>query len=210
MRFTFGILILVLTGCSLQRQHNYPMPYLNSIEESKRFTDSLRSSGIDQIIVYHKKHGMSPRDYFIFWFDTDLHLRQINATGIFKLNSWEMIGFYRGDGLFNFFKDNQIRMSQDSIPEDTWSHYPYSDIEVILQDSVTSLHLPNGIQSSENSGPYQFARLIESTLFNIERKTIWVPAEKKMKYYPKNYDPNKLKWQEWRLEKISKGEIWDD
>ncbi|WP_188466610.1 hypothetical protein [Marivirga lumbricoides] len=59
---------------------------------------------------------------------------------------------------------------------------------------MTNFHLPNGIQSSENSSPYQFARLIESTLFNIESGTYWKQAEKKMKYYPKNYELNKQKW----------------
>ncbi len=199
-----------MTSCSIQRQQRYPMPYLNSIEESKAFSDSLLTSGIDKIIVYHKKHGMYLREYYIFWMDNDLHLRKINQNGIFKPNSWEMIGFYREDRLFDFFQKNEKQLNQDTTPELNWYHYPYSDIQVVNNDSVTNFHLPNGIQSSENSSPYQFARLIESTLFNIESGSYWEQAEKKMKYYPKNYDPDKQKWQIWEQEKIRDGEIWDD
>lgn len=186
------------------------MQYLNSIEESKTFSDSLRANGIDKVIVYNKKHGFSLREYYIFWFDTELHLRRINAEGIFKPNSWEMIGFYRNYRLFEYFKKNQRTLKQGSIPELNWSHYPYSNIQVVCNDSVTDLHLPMGIQSIENSSPYHFARLIESTLFNIEQGTYWAQAEKKMKFYPKRYDPNKEKWQNWKRDKISSGEIWDD
>ena len=186
------------------------MLYLNSIEESKAFSDSLRTKGIDKIIVYHKKHGFSLREYYIFWFDTDLHLRRINGEGVFKPNSYEMIGFYRNDRLFEYFKDNQRTLNQASIPELNWSHYPYSDIKVVYNDSVTNLHLPMSIQSQENSTPYHFARLIESTLFNFEQRTYWAQAEKKMKFYPKKYDPTKEKWQDWERDKIRDGKIWDD
>ena len=209
IRFILGITILVLASCSLQKTYKYPMPYLNSIEESKSFTDSLRKCGIDKIIVYHKKHGMSLRQYYIFWIDTDLQLRNINANGIFKPN-WEMIGFYRNARLFEFFQVNRLQLHLDSIPESNRSHYPYSDIQVFYSDSTSNFHLPYGIQSTEDLSPYHFARLIESTLFNIERRGYWQQAEKKLKYYPKNYDPQKQKWQLWKLRKIRNGEIWDD
>lgn len=210
MRFLIGLTFLISLGCSVHRQSKQPMPYLNSIEESKAFSDSLRTNGIDKILVYHKKHGMSLRNYYIFWIDNELQLRKINEHGIFKPNSWEVIGYYRDDRLFEFFQKNQRKLNQDTIPELNWSHYPYSDIQMAYNDSVTDFHLPDGIHSSENSSPYQFARLIESTLFNIEQGTYWQQAEKKMKFFPKKYDPTKEKWQNWRSDKIREGVIWDD
>lgn len=210
MRLLLGLTILILTGCSLQRNRRVPMPIMNSIEVSQSFSDSLKTSGIEKILVYHKKHGMSQREYYIFWLDTDLQLRRINETGIFKLNSWEMVGFYRGNRLFEFFDKNQRKLNHDSIPETNMSHYPYADIHVMYGDSVTDFHLPNGIQSSENSSPYQLARLVESILFNLEQRTYWEHTGKKMKYYPKNFDPTRKKWQKWQRNKIRNGEIWDD
>lgn len=201
---------MTLLGCSVERHHRYPMPYLNSIKESEKFTDSLQEIGVERILVYHKKHGMSQRNFYIFWKGEELEIRLINANGVFKPNSWDMIGFYRDDRLFEFFQKYEVQLYKDSISNSNWLHYPYVDIKIVINDSVSKIYLPNGINSSENTPPYQFARLIESTLFNIEHGTYWQEAEKKMKYFPKHYDPTKEKWQNWEREKIDEGDLWND
>ncbi len=144
---------------------------------------------------------MAQSSYYIFWEEEELELRLINENGIFKPNTWDMIGMYRDNRLFEFYQKNKAQLFRDSIPESNWLHYPYVDIQIIINDSAVKLHLPNGINSSENSMPYQLARLIESTLFNVEQGSSWEQAEKKMKYFPKNHDRLKKNG---RTEKLKK------
>jgi hypothetical protein len=197
------------------------MAYLDSRLESKNFVDSLKRNGIDTILLYHKKHGYH-REYFVFWLDkSELQLRNIKSTGIFEITNWNRNGFYRDKKIFDFYIKHKNTIDTDKLEEynvriegtDTFriyvSHYPYVDINIFIGKETKIYHLPNGINSNLDNTTFHLARLIESTIYNLEQ-TGWKEAEKKFKYYPKNYDPTKEKWKEWRLEKIRNGEIWDD
>ncbi|AEV33112.1 hypothetical protein [Owenweeksia hongkongensis] len=162
----------------MQRQLRNPVPNVSLFEESKTFTDSLIANGVDTILVYHKQHGMYLRSYYIFWKGEQLEVRLINENGIFNLNSWDMVGLYRNERLFEFYQKHEKELNQSTIPEASISHYPYVDIAVIIDPKLLELHLPWGVISSFDSSPYQFARLIESILFNIEQSTYWEKDEK--------------------------------
>jgi 5-hydroxyisourate hydrolase-like protein (transthyretin family) len=186
------------------------MPYLDSRLESKNFIDSLNQIGIDTVLLYHKKHG-NFREYFIFWLNkAELQVRKVNSTGIFEIGDWNFNGFYRDKNIFTFYTVNKDKIDSDKIEEVNWSHYPYVDISVTIAKTNKQYHLPFGINSPSDNTTYHYARLIESTIYNLENSSYWKQAEKKLKYFPKNYDPTKEKWENWKREKINSGEIWDD
>jgi len=198
------------------------MPYLDSRIESKNFVDSLKNNGIDTILLYHKKHGYA-REYFVFWLDnSELQLRNIRSTGILEIADWNRNGFYRDKKIFDFYQKHKTIIDNDKLEEaileingnDTvklyFSHYPYVDINITIGQETTTYHLPNGINSALDNTVFHFARLIESTIYNLEETGHWKEAERKFKYYPRKYDPTKDKWENWRREKINNGEIWED
>jgi hypothetical protein len=214
---------VIITSCSTRRHSNYVMPYIDSRLESNNFVDSLKQNGIDTILLYHKKHGYF-REYFVFWLDKSvLQLRKINATGIFEIANLNQNGFYRDKRIFSFYLKNHETIDSDKVEKEVIvivgtdtllkslpSHYPYVDIKIIIGKTIKEFHLPYGINSELDNSVFHFARLIESTIYNLELSTYWKEAEKRIKYYPKNYDPKKEKWEKWRQEKINNGEIWDD
>lgn len=218
----FIILTFLTLGCSLSRPSQYLMPYLDSRIESKNFVDSLKNNGIDTILLYHKKHGYA-REYFVFWLDnSELQLRNIRSTGILEIADWNRNGFYRDKKIFDFYQKHKTIIDNDKLEEaileingnDTvklyFSHYPYVDINITIGQETTTYHLPNGINSALDNTVFHFARLIESTIYNLEETGHWKEAERKFKYYPRKYDPTKDKWENWRREKINNGEIWED
>ncbi|MBX2905426.1 MAG: hypothetical protein KF744_05270 [Taibaiella sp.] len=226
MRFLLLILsVFIFLACSASKNRKYPMPYLDSRIETERFVDSLRKAGIDTILAYHKKHGYSTRQHFVFWIaKSELQLRNINSMGIFEINNWDMLGFYRNQRIFTFYIDHKDEMRRDinsktevvqvndsvTLLSGLPSHYPYVDIDVFIDTVVGSHHLPFAIESNLDNCSFHFARLIESIIYNLEKSSYWSEAERKLKYYPKRYDPTQEKWQKWELDKISRGEIWDD
>jgi hypothetical protein len=224
MKYTlilFGLTVLI-GACSTTKHSDYTMSYLDSRLESKNLVDSLSQIGIDTILLYHKKHGYH-REYFVFWVDkSELQLRNINSTGILEIADWNRNGFYRDKRIFDFYLKHKNTIDTDKLEEDNIkvigtdtfktyiSHYPYVDINITIGKDIKTYHLPNGVNSNLDNTAFHFARLIESTIYNLEQTTYWKQAEKKFKYYPKKYDPTKEKWQNWRQEKIRNGEIWDD
>lgn len=197
------------------------MPYLDSRTESKNFVDSLKQSGIDTVLLYHKKQG-NLREYFVFWLDkSEPQLRKINSTGIFEIADRNRNGLYRDKRIFQFYSKHKASIDTAKLDDNitvvgtdtSWvheSHYPYVDIKITVGKNEKAYHLPYGINSKLDNSIFHFARLIESKIYNLEKTTGWKQAEKPLKHYPKNYDPTKEKWQNWRRDKINSGEIWDD
>ena len=197
------------------------MSYLDSRLEAKSFVDSLKKFGIDTVLTYHKKHGYS-REYFIFWVTkSELQLRKINSTVIFEIGDWSFNSFYRGNRIFTFYINHQTEIKTADLFETMVfkkndsitliaalpSHYPYVDIDITIDTSRCSLHLPYGVNSDLDNSAFHLVRLIESTIYNLENTSYWSEAERKIKLYPKRYDPQKKKWQNWEREN---GKIWDD
>ena len=220
------IAIFILVSCSTSKHTRYVMPYLDARLETKNFVDSLKKSGTDTILVYQKKHG-SFREYFIFWLSgSELQLRKINSTGVFEIGEWSMNGFYRDNRIFNYYLNHEREIKTDELYKfeiiktsdsantlSFWglpSHYPYVDIDITIDTTTGSYHLPYGVNSNLDNAAFHLARLIESTIYNLENSSHWRQAERKIKWYPKNYDPRKRKWQNWERVKISNGEIWED
>ena len=200
------------------------MPYLDSRVEAGKFKDSLKKICIDTLLVYHKKHGSS-RDYYIFWFSkSELQIRKINATGVFEIGDFSMSGLYRDCRIFSFYAKHKREIDSSELTEtfisytsdgrmllsSVGSHYPYVDIEVNMAGNTGEYHLPYGSNSGLDNSAFHFVRLIESVIYNVETQSYWKEAEKKMKYFPKRYDPKKEKWQKWELNKLKDGDIWDD
>lgn len=218
----FAILTILTASCSATKPSRYLMPYLDPRLEAKNFVDSLKHSGIDTILLYHKKHGFS-REYFLLWPDkSELQIRNIHSTGILKIADWQRNGFYRDKKIFNFYLQHKSTIDTDKLVVENFeivgadtvkvldSHYPYVEINITIGQETKTYHLTNGINSNLDNTVFHFARLIESTIYNLGRSVRWTEAEKKYKYYPKNYNPTKAKWQNWRLRKITNGEIWSD
>jgi len=217
-----AIFTILIGGCSTTKHSRYLMPYLDTRLESKNFVDSLKQNGIDTILLYHKKHGFT-REYFLLWLDkSELQIRIIGSTGILEIADWHGNGFYRDKRIFDFYLRHKNSIDSDKLEEDnikivgndtfrvSVSHYPYVDINITIGGETKTYHLPNGINSRLDNTAFHFARLIESTIYNLGQSVHWREAEKKYKYYPKNYNPTKKKWQDWQLEKIRNGVIWDD
>ncbi len=226
MRFllTVFIMIFILVSCKTSKHSKYIIPYLDSRLESKNFVDSLKKIGTDTILVYHKKHGFF-REYFILWLSkSELQLRKVNSTGIFEIGDWSRNGSYRDSRIFNFYIHHESEIKTDLLYETRVikkndsvtfieglpSHYPYVDIEITIDTTTGSYHLPYGVNSNLDNSAFHLARLIESTIYNLENSSYWRQAERKIKFYPRRYDPTKEKWQNWERSKINNGEIWDD
>lgn len=217
-----AISAILLSSCITAKHGRYLIPYLDARLESKHFVDSLKRNGIDTILLYHKKHGYS-REYFILWLENSvLQIRNISSTGIIQIGDWQSNALYRNKRLFEFYVANKNRIDTDRLENvrtiikgaDTFrisfSHYPYVDIAVTLGQETKTYHLPYGISSSLDNSVFHFARLIESTIYNLGHNTSWKEAEKKYKYYPRNYDPNKKRWRKWQQKKERNGDIWED
>jgi len=217
-------LTTLLGACSTNKysRSRYLMPYLDARIESKNFVDSLKRNGIDTILLYHKKHGFS-REYFLLWLDKyELQIRNISSTGILEIADWHGNGFYRDKRIFDYYITHKNTIDADKLEKvnikiegtDTFrismSHYPYVDINITIGQETKTYHLPNGINSSLDNTVFHFARLIESTIYNLGNSVGWKEAEKKYKYFPKHYDPTKRRWQTWESERIGNGEIWND
>lgn len=204
----FLISTSIFLSCSTTQHHKYLMPYLDSKLESKHFVDSLILSGKDTIMVYYI--GQSVYEYYIFWFDkSELQIRKVEAYGIFEIADWTFGGLYRDRRIFKFFTANKAKIYTDTIDKSDLFQYHYVNIELIFDTTYQIFHLPHGVHSKYDNTIYHFARLIESTIFNIEHSSGWKQAEKKVKYFPRNYDPNKKKWQKWREEKTKEGKVYD-
>jgi hypothetical protein len=217
-----AILTILIGACSTKKNSRYLMSYLDARLESKNFVDSLKKNGIDTLLLYHKKHGFS-REYFVLWLDkSELQIRNISSTGILEIADWHGNGFYRDKRIFDFYAKHKNTIDTDKLEEDnieivgkdtfrvSFSHYPYVDISITIRQETKTYHLPNGTNSKLDNTAFHFARLIESTIYNLGQSTRWKEAEKKHMYYPKNYNPTKRKWQNWELKKNRSGEIWDD
>jgi hypothetical protein len=217
----FGLSMFVL-ACSTTNNHKYRMAYLDSIKESSIYVDSLKQVGIDTILLYHKKHGFY-REYFVFWLhNSKLNLRKINELGITEIAEWNRNGYYKDKRIFEFYIKNSNIIETDKLREDNIkiigtdtfyyeiSHYPYIDIEITIGETTKSYHMPYGIRSKFDNQAFHFARLIESTIYNLEQTSHWKQAEKRFKYYPKNFNPYKKRWQKWEQKRIDNGEIWVD
>lgn len=218
------VLVFACIGaCSIPKQSRDLLPYLNIIEASSQYIDSLSLSGVDTILLYHKKHGYD-REYFVLWLEkSELQIRNIRKTGILEISDCHTNGYYRDIRIFDFYQKHKKQIENDSIDfrirhikegeviyQELPSHYPYVEIFMIVGKETKKYHLPYGINYSSDNVSYHLARLIESTIYNLIENCNWIEAEKKFRYYPKRFNPEKEKWQDWKRIKIRDGEIWDD
>ena len=197
------------------------MPYLDPRIESNNFVDSLKNNGIDTILLYHKKQGYT-KEYFVLWLDnSELQLRNISSRAIVEIADWNKIEVYRFKKIFDYYIQHKNTIDNDQLYEENFiiegadtikifvSNHTFVDIDITIGKESKKYELVFALYKNVDNTAFQFAQLIDSTI-NIEQSTRWKVAEKKFKYYPKNYDPTKKKWQDWKLEKIRNGEIRED